>query len=340
MTPIATSASWFGRRRAAALAAVLLALALEGRAAAKRGELVVIMLPATGRGVSTLYVEQARWLLVQRLSGRAGFRVLDYNAPPTAYPLTPAQAGDVAARSGAALAVAFDLSHENGRTTFDLMCRQAVTGDPLCHVREATSAGPDALPELAGWLAMQLEHQLQAPAVTHAPPPVVVRDLGRPGPATPPRERILTFGARAQMMVPVASAGTDAEVLAGIGLLAALDAGYVMASAGADLAVGNDNHMRDLSLGVFAPLASDGLVPFVGLVGLLVDQQLGGRGASGAQLRPTLGLLWGRHDVAKMRVELGYFVDLFEEKGMDRLSPGSADGHVAHGVALSAGATF
>jgi hypothetical protein len=339
MTRIATFASWLGQRRAAVLAAALIAFALEGRgAAARRDQLVVILLPATGRGVSTLYVEQARWLLVQRLSGRAGFRILDYNAPPTAYPLTPAQAGDVAAKAGADLAVAFDLSHENGRTTFDLMCRQAVSGEPLCHVREATSAGPEALPELAGWLAMRLERQLQAPAVTRAPPPVVVRDLGRP--AAPPRERILTFGARAEMMVPVASAASDVSLLAGLGLVAALDAGSVMSTLGLDLAVGNDNHMRGVSAGVFAPLANDGLVPFVGLSGLWVDQQLGGRGASGVQLRPTLGILWGRHDVAKMRVELGYFVDLFEEKGMDRLSPSSADGHVAHGVALTAGATF
>ena len=51
-------------------------------------------------------------------------------------------------------------------------------------------------------------------------------------------------------------------------------------------------------------------------------------------------MLWGRHELARVRIETAYFVDLFQEREPDRLIPDSGQAHRTHGLMFSLGVTF
>ena len=146
---------------------------------------------------------------------------------------------------------------------------------------------------------------------------------------------------RAGLTVPVDSPARSAAPLGGLGALVAVDTGSVLVSLGAERQSANDDRRSwGAGLELAMPLSEGERMPYLGIGAWLVDQHLGGQGASGLQLRPTLGILWGRHDVARLRIEAGYFVDLFEERELDRLLPDSGQAHVSHGLTLAMGVTF
>jgi hypothetical protein len=203
-------------------------------------------------------------------------------------------------------------------------------------VHEKTAGGPDLLPDFTEWLAMRLMNELDT-----SPDAVVSSD----GFLTKPRRepRTFTFGARAALMVPIDSPARTVTPLGGFALLMAADAGSVLVRLELEhcSSSGNDDHRTwGVGLGIEMPLADAERLPYLGLGAWYVGQNLGGQGASGMQLRPTLGVLWGRHDVARLRTEVSYFVDLFEERELDRLIPGSGQSHLTHGVLVSLGVTF
>jgi hypothetical protein len=333
MSSIATFLSGSRARRALAWCVpVVLLLCLPARAGAARPSLVV--LPASGRGVSARIVERARRLFVESLGRRDRFHVIDYDRPPTADRANTQEAVTTAQLTGAMIAVALDLSHEGADTVFDVHCWEAVSGEDRCHVHEKTAAGPDLLPDFTEWLAMRLMRELDG-----SPDAVVSSD----GFMTKPRRepRIFTFGARAALVVPIDSPARTVSPLGGFALMMAADAGTVLVTLDLEHCSGNDGHRTwGVGLGVAMPLADAERLPYLGAGAWFVSQNLGGQGATGLQLRPTLGVLWGRHDVARLRTEVSYFVDLFEERELDRLIPGSGQSHLTHGILASLGVTF
>ncbi len=334
MSGIATFMSRSSARRLVAwLVPVAVALCAPSRAAAGRPSLVV--LPASGRGVSAPIIERARRLFVESLGRPTRFHVADYDRPPTA-DRPPAEAAvQIARLTGGDLAVALDLSHEGAETTFDVHCWDAISGESRCHLREKTAAGPELLPDFTEWLAMRLTRELDALPETVAP------SDGFLGPKAHREPRTFTFGARAGVMVPIDSPARTSSPLGGFGVFMAADAGSVFVTLGLDHESGNDDHRSwGVGLELDAPLADGERLPYLGAGAWFVAQHLGGQGASGLQLRPTLGVLWGRHDVAHLRTEVGYFVDLFEERAPDRLIPGSGQAHLSHGLMISVGAAF
>jgi hypothetical protein len=332
-----------GARAAAAVGVAVWTLASGARSAAasSTGAPVVVVLPASGRGVSAAIVAGAHAVLVQSLGRPDRFPVVDDNGPPTAEPPSDAQAAAVALRMGARLAVSLDVAHEGGAggsTTLVLACVDAAGGAPTRHMREMTTAGPEMLPDLIEWMVLRLQRALAQPRGA----PVAEAALERaPAPAsTPSQERMLTFGVRTSVVVPVASPARNVSGLGGVGALLSADAGSLLVDLGLDYVAGNDRHMASVGLGFFAPLGRQSYLPYAGGGVLWVDQRLGGRGASGLQLRPTVGLMWGRHEVIRARIEAAYFVDLFQELEPDRLFPGAGAGHVSHGITVALGATF
>jgi hypothetical protein len=152
--------------------------------------------------------------------------------------------------------------------------------------------------------------------------------------------RAFTLGVRAELLVPMDAPVPDRTPLGGFGLLLAIDGGFVLADVGVERATGGDRSLTSGSLAAYAPLATGNTLPYLGGGVRWVSQHLGGQGASGLQLRPALGMLWGRRDIVRLRLEAGYFVDLFAERTLDRLIPGSAAPHYAHGATLAMGMTF
>lgn len=335
MNAIATFVSGSRARiRMLGFAAVTLSLWVPSRADAARPTLVV--LPASGRGVSARIIQRARELFVESLGRRDRFHVTDYDRPPTADRPDAEEAVMTARLTGTMLAVALDLSHEGQDTIFDVHCWDAASGESRCHVREKTAAGPDLIPDFTEWLAMRLTRELDAS------PEVAAQSDGnyfRPNPRRQPRT--FTFGARLSVMVPVDSPARSSAPLGGFGALMFADVGTVLVGLGFEHQSGSDNHRTSgLGLELDMPLLDAERLPYLGVGAWYVGQNLGGQGASGLQLRPTLGILWGRHDVARLRTEATYFVDLFEEHEPDRLIPGSGKGHVSHGAMISLGVTF
>jgi hypothetical protein len=320
------------RHRIAGLAAVVASLWLPSRASAARPSLVV--LPASGHGVSAQIIERARRLFVESLGRRDRFHVTDYDRPPSADRPNAQEAATIARFTGTDVAVALDLSHEGADTTFEVHCWDAASGESRCNVRETTAAGPDMIPDFTEWLAMRLMREINDPPDSGA-----LNDAFHPRAHREPRT--FTFGARAGVMVPVDSPARSASPLGGFGVLMAADAGTVLVVLGLDHQAGNDDRRSwGVGLELEMPLADAERLPYLGAGAWFVDQHLGGQGASGLQLRPTLGVLWGRHDAARLRTEATYFVDLFEEREPDRLISGAGQGHVSHGAMISLGATF
>ena len=314
------------------LVPVVLLLCAPSRAGAARPSLV--MLPASGRGVSARIIERARHLFVESLGQRDRFHVTDYDRPPTADRANAQEAVMTAQLTGVTIAVALDLSHEGADTIFDVHCWDGASGESRCHVREKTAAGPDLLPDFTEWLAMRLVRELDASPDTAVPSDgYMTKPLREP--------RMFTFGARTSLMVPFDSPSRTVSPLGGFGVLMAADAGTVFVTLGLEHASGSDDHrVWGVGLEIEMPLANAERLPYLGAGAWFVSQNLGGQGATGLQLRPTLGVLWGRHDIARLRTEVSYFVDLFEERGLDRLFPGSDQSHLNHGFLASLGVTF
>jgi hypothetical protein len=140
--------------------------------------------------------------------------------------------------------------------------------------------------------------------------------------------------------VPVASPARSVAALGGFGVLVEADGGPLQVEVSADYVDGSGQRMQGVGVAFHLPLADGNQVPYVGFGVAWVSQHLGGRGASGAQARPAVGLLWGHHRTVQARLEAAYFVDLFQEQDVDRLFPGSDAAHLCHGLSLSMGAAF
>jgi hypothetical protein len=336
-------------RRSAAVALVALCVVISAAAPARAETWPpLVVLPASGRAVSAAIIRRARALLVDSLGRRGRFRVVDYDRPPT--PLGPGTnvATGLAQLTGARVAVWMDLSRDTGRTVFEIWCWDAQLQRPACHLRETTAAGPESLPDFTEWLALKLLRTLdESPSEAGPGAPTLTGAGGMvagiaAGAATPPRRpRVFTFGVRAGVTTPVDSPARDISPLGRFGVLMSADLGYLLADVGLDYQAGAESRrLWGVGLDLMVPMGSGERLPYIGGGAWLVDQRLGGRGASGLQLRPTLGMLWGRHDVARLRLDAAYFVDVFEERELDRLFPGSGQAHVAHGLMISTGATF
>jgi len=186
------------------LVPVVLLLCAPSRAGAARPSLV--MLPASGRGVSARIIERARHLFVESLGQRDRFHVTDYDRPPTADRANAQEAVMTAQLTGVTIAVALDLSHEGADTIFDVHCWDGASGESRCHVREKTAAGPDLLPDFTEWLAMRLVRELDASPDTAVPSDgYMTKPLREP--------RMFTFGARTSLMVPFDSPSRRAAMI-------------------------------------------------------------------------------------------------------------------------------
>jgi hypothetical protein len=158
--------------------------------------------------------------------------------------------------------------------------------------------------------------------------------------ARPSMPRRWSVGLQATLLLPVASARPSSYALSGWDLALALDEGDLRIDLSFEYAGDSAQQILGVGLGLFLPLPGDRLTPYLGGRAYWLSQQLGGRGARGAQLRPTVGVLWGRAGSLRLHLEAGYFVSLFEEREIDRLFAGSDRGHVAHGVLLSLGVSL
>lgn len=296
----------------------------------------LLVLPASGRGVATPILQRARSLLVERLGRPDRFRVVDVDRPPTPVPRPIEEGAGMAILLGADLVVAFDLSSQAGQAVFDISCWDVLTGAPACRLREATLAGPDALPFFAERMALQLMNDLRGRGSSAG-----VRAWRTMGPRREAGPRPLGMGVRAGFVVPVVSPANETFALSGFGLLFTATTRHVHVDFGADYLLGAEGRrLRGVGLGLLLPLGGAEQMPYFSAGIWWMHQRLGGQGAQGLQLRPMVGMSWLRPGGIRVRVEAGYFVSLFHELEEDRLIPGSGEPHRSRGFIAAVGATY
>ena len=104
-----------------------------------------------------------------------------------------------------------------------------------------------------------------------------------------------------------------------------------------DTVTASTSSMTTLGLGAFH---RQGERVLLGLNAKWAWQTLGGRGASGLVLQPTIGYLIAGSGSPIVRVDVGYAVNLFRERELDRLIPGSGQIHLTHGPIATFGVAF
>jgi hypothetical protein len=317
---IATPVSWLRRW--------LPALLILTVPAVTRAE-TVLVLPASGAGISSQFIQSARALFVGRLAREDGrLTILDRERPPTTEPFDPAQALALGMYSQAQAVILFDLRREAGTTTLTVTGLGVPAGERLFQYRQGTTAGPEVMPSLIeGAVAAVFSRQ------------------GGGGPAgcpptTPPPPRQTFFGARAGGRAPFNKAGDTDRAIFGMGLFLVkefsrlfVDIGFTHNSA--DRGDNDDRgNATAFGLGLYLPFTPESTAPYLGASLRWQHSRFGGQGADGFVITPALGWSWRRKESLGLRVEGGVFYNLYEERALDRLVPGAAQPFRSWGIDL------
>jgi hypothetical protein len=302
------------RRRRGPLASALLVLAVAAlTSAAARAE--VLLMPATGAGISSKLIQTTRALLLQRLVARHPRTMfLDMDRPPVATPVAVPFAVAAAQERDARAVILFDLRREGESTTLSVSGHLVPEGERLFAFAENTAGGPEALPDM-------VERAVQSTL------------LARP---IPPEPRQYYVGARAGLVIPAHTAGHVEPVFAGAGAYMVKDMQFSFLELGLDFAGNSPDYRVGFGPAVHF-VATDHI--YLGTSLRWVWSKMGGQGASGLCVTPAVGWLW-RTKATTLRAEGGYFVDLFTEAALDRLVPGSGQRYRGYGGQLGAGLWF
>lgn len=305
----------------------------------------LVVLPANGQNVTATIATRARSLVMERLAVRCpDCWLLDHVGPPTASPMEREAALKLAQALGAQAVVAVNLAHhaigrrpgwergDAGTTTLTVTIEGLVpgrfpVGRPLA-VQRSTSGPPAVLHDLADHVALVL---FPAPAGAPAQPGGAVAAASSASP------RRWFLGGDAGVSTIFGAPTSNTVLLPRLGLFALRRTPDAMVDLRGDYA--NESATRSVSSLGIGVYARAGQHWFAGCVARWVWQALGGRGAAGPVLQPTVGLLIP-FDMTPLRIDVGYAVSLFTERELDRLIVGSGGPHRAHGPVATLGIIF
>jgi hypothetical protein len=313
-----TTRSWSRRVRRLLLIAACVPASV-GVARAGSHDTTVLVLPATGEGVSARLIQSTRALFVERLSAREpGFVLLDMDRAPVTTPLDPGHAVRMGWDRDARSVFLFDLRRADAITVITVRGFAVPDGEKLFAFEERTAKGPEVLPALV------------ERAVDNAILYRVKRAASEP--------RTMFFGARANGAVPLNTAGRTNTFLAGAGVYLLKDGARSFLDLGIDFLSQDDSHWAvKFGLGVYGTFWAEDDTPYLGISAAWKWTKLGGQGDSGFVLAPALGVAWRRRNLGSLRLEAGFYVDLFTEMGLDRLRPGATEPRRGYGPQLSVG---
>jgi hypothetical protein len=318
-----TSLSGSCRAPVLTLAATLTLLA--AAPAVARAE-TVLVLPASGAGISAAYIESARALFVARLARQSTLRIIDMERPPTPAPPPTAEMLRLGLPARADVVVTLDLRRPGPGTTLLTATGLAVPeAYQVFLVTESTSGGPEALPVMVDRLiARALAGEGRDPA------------RGRPRAEGP---RTFFVGFRAGARAPRETAGPTDLLLPGAGLYLVNNFARLFVDISFDHAATDVGRASRFGLGCYLPFSPEatGWSPYLGASLRWQWNRFGGQGAAGFVVTPALGVTWRRQRSLGLRVEGGVFYDLYGERGVDRLIPGSSDPHRSYGFELWVG---
>ena len=353
------------RRARLALRTLCLSVALAGMGAsvahaapAPRLQTVAV-LPVTGDNVSPEILSAADDILKDHLQRAGVYAVVEApRTPPAAAPAAPgvapmppppsqeptaAAAAQMGASLGAELSVLVRLTHFGNSARLRLTAYATGTAQVVYWDSILINGGPDELDVAIQRLVngMKTGKPVRDSAELETVTDKESQRLNR-------REANKSFGLRLTSCCRSTRRTESSRRSPRGGLFWLYDARSWMADVAVDIGGGaSDRFFADAALGAYYPLLREDFTPYVGGQIRWAEMTLGGSGAGGLTLQPTIGILLGRLSSVQIRVEGGYFFNTFGEAGATTydsttgtLVSGGGDKHYGRGFVFSAGIGF
>jgi hypothetical protein len=316
----------------------------------------VAVLPPTGDNISPDLLRAARDILKDHLERAGTYGVVEPAIPPPPPPLpgtppgtmwppsseepTAAEAARLGGSVGAELSLVLRLTHFGNSARLRLTAYSTSTAQVVYWDSILIAGGPDELDVAIQRLVhgMQTGKPVRDSAELETVTDKEMMRLNR-------REANKSFGVRLTELLPFNTAGQNFESLTAGGLFWMYDARSWIADIAVDIGGGAQGRFfTDAALGAYYPFLREDFTPYLGAQIRWAEMQLGGAGASGLVLQPTLGILLGRLSSAQIRAEVGYFINTFgEQESVPLTYPATANPspiHYSQGFVLSAGIGF
>ncbi len=286
---------------------------------------VVALLPPSGDNIAPELLRAARDILKDHLSRTGTYTVLEpavaapqppAGAPPGASPPvfseepTAVDASRLGASVGAELAIVLRLTHFGNSARLRLTAYSTGTAQVVYWDSILIAGGPD---ELDVAIQRLVHGMLTGKPVRESAELETVTD--KETMALNRREANKSFGVRLTELLPFNAAGPDFQPVTAGGLFWLYDARSWMADIAVDIGGGAENRFfMDAGIGAYYPFLREDFTPYLGAQIRWAEMMLGGQGASGLTLQPTLGMLLGRLSSVQIRAEVGYFINTFGER--------------------------
>jgi len=297
---------------------------------------VVALLPPSGDNVAPELLRASRDILKDHLQRTGAYTVVEPAGAPTAEEPTAAEAAKQATALGAEQALVFRLIHFGTSARVRLTAYAAGTGQVVYWDSMVISGGPDELDTVIQRLvhAMQIGKPVRDSAEIDTVTEKETNNLAR-------RTANKSFGLHLFTYLPFNTAGGSMTALPGGGLFWLYDARSWMADIAVDLGVADGHGSYAASIGGYYPLLREDFTPYIGGVVRWAYMNLGGQGASGIVLQPTVGVLLGRASSVQLRAEVGYFINTFgEREEVTFASTSQPPKHYSNGFLLDVGLGF
>jgi hypothetical protein len=314
------------------LAGLFVVAILASAAPALAAPRVVAVLPASGDNVAPQILSAANELLKDHLQRSGSYTVV--TPPPVQQPALEPSAADaakIATSLGAEQAIVLHVTHYGNSARIRLNSYAAGTGQLLYWDSTVIVGGPDELDVIVQRLvhALEIGKPVRESAEIETVTEKETLALNR-------RNANHTVGAHIFTLVGLGTASGSTETVPGGGLFLLYDARSWMA----DLSFDFGSNLWGAAIGGYYPLLREDFTPYFGAVVRLAHVQLGGTGAGGILVQPTVGILLGRLSSVQLRAEAGYFVSTFGEPENTGDPTVTGPKHVGHGLAINVGIGF
>jgi hypothetical protein len=315
-------------------------VALASPALAAPSRTVAIM-PPSGDNVAPEVLKAAGELLKDHLLRTNAYHVV---TPPSFAPVeteaTPEEAAKLATDLGAQQAVSLRITHFGTSARVRINAYAAGTGQVVYWDSIVISGGPDELDTVI----QRLVHAMLKGKPVHDSAEIDTVTT-KEGQQLTRRAANQTFGLRLFTLLPVSDFDDSHTAIPGGGIYWLYDARSWMADISLDLGARENYGFYDVAIGVYYPFLREDFTPYVGGTVRLAYMKLGGDGASGMSLQPTVGILLGRLSTVQLRAELGYFFNTFGEGPKtyyydEPSAPPSTSKHYGNGAILNIGLGF
>ncbi len=305
----------------------------------------VAVLPMSGTNIHPGYLEAAQQILKDHLMATGRFTVLLSPGPPGVVEPTGQEAVMRGREVGADLVVVAHLTRLGGTGRLRMLVYQTASGALAYSDSIGIAGGPDDLDPALKRLAVGLA--TGKPVSQTADIETLTQ---RESDAYMKETATRSFGLRLGTLIPLNRVSGDGP-LAGAGIFWLYDARSYLAEINIDAHTGNDSGALALGLGGYYPLSRANFTPYLGAQVAYSIARLGGAGANGLRVQPTMGVLFGRLSTVQLRAEVGYFINTFGEParvdtfyssstGTSTSTSTSPSKSAAHGPSLSIGIGF